>query len=150
MSSRFSSSSEVNASELLENLEDMFICGTTWTVILSLGSNLQPHTSVVPVSKEWIIDISISFFHGLNIRLHLWRDNVWGLFMLWKNFNWFWRMLILFWHTSFNSLIKRWMVVDKNKYNINYHYFFLITSFSGFDHLFEQILLQIILHTFFH
>ena len=40
-SSRFSSNSEASASELLENFEDS---------LLSSGSNLQPHTGLLPVA----------------------------------------------------------------------------------------------------
>ena len=48
ISQRFSSNSEVGASELLENLTDNIMD------ILS-GSNLQPHTGMLPVVKVLIL-----------------------------------------------------------------------------------------------
>ena len=58
LNSRFPGSSEASASELPENLElsvyqeilKKCFFGATWTVLLSAGSNLQPHTDVWPVA----------------------------------------------------------------------------------------------------
>ena len=46
ISSRFSCNSEAYASELQENIEEIFL-GTTWTVILSAGSNQQCFTEII-------------------------------------------------------------------------------------------------------
>ena len=36
-----------------------YFLGTTWTVILPAGSNLQPHTGVLSgVKKYWMVDVS--------------------------------------------------------------------------------------------
>ena len=40
------------ASELLDNFQEI-ILSTIWTMMLPAGSNIQPHTGVMPVSKSW-------------------------------------------------------------------------------------------------
>ena len=45
---------KTGASELLENIEEIY--GTTWTVMLSAGLNLQSHTGMLPVEMGLIYD----------------------------------------------------------------------------------------------
>ena len=50
---------------------DCFIC-TTWTVMLSAGSNLQPHTIVLPIAKrlKTVTNKNLNIVDVINTQQH--------------------------------------------------------------------------------